>query len=190
MNWMQSHRSRFSHSASIPQNCYQSLGGFASTVYSKSVLFVFNVTCDIWLGLSALFVGHCVEMNESFFQISYRDALCETIETPLRPLNWTPGYVCRHQEQGSLYKALTLDLTEILSYNYTNMCCCCWSCLKNFEIFLSSIANILIYYKPTSSSLASLSSILHLSDCFSIALSDEVEQIKPQCVTVQLQKSC
>ena len=64
---------------------------FASSVCSKAVLFVFNVTCDIWPGLSALFVSHCVELNESFFQISYRDALCETIETPLRALNQAPG---------------------------------------------------------------------------------------------------
>lgn len=83
---------------------------FASSLCSKTVLFVFNVTCDIWPGLSALFVSHCVELNESFFQISYRDALCETIETPLRPLN------CSIRNQAPIKKVLSIDLRYILLY--------------------------------------------------------------------------
>lgn len=51
-----------------------------------TVLFVFNVTFDIWPGLSALFVSYCIAMNESFFPLKtlYKDALFKATETPLR----------------------------------------------------------------------------------------------------------
>lgn len=77
----------FSPAASKSSRAVISHSVFTSSVCREDIRVGLNVTCDIWQGLSALFDSHCVEMNESFFQISYRDALCGTIETPLRPLN-------------------------------------------------------------------------------------------------------
>lgn len=47
-------------SPTAPTSSKTVLGAFAS---SKTVLFEFNITLDIWPWLSALFVSHCVEMK-------------------------------------------------------------------------------------------------------------------------------
>lgn len=170
MTWMQSHRGHFSHSAQILQSCYQSLGRFVSSVYSKAILFVFNVTCDIWLGFSALYVSHCAEMNESFFQISYRDALSETIETPLRPLNWSPDYLCSHQTIGlfvwtAMKRVLSLDSKEILLM-LLGITQIAFFMNWDFSIYLFRIPQILKVTETTASTRLA-SALLHLSVGFS-----------------------
>lgn len=73
---MESHRSHSSHSARSPREQLSVTESFGSFARSKAVLFFVNVTRNTWPRLSALSVYFCVEMNESFFPNSYRNALC------------------------------------------------------------------------------------------------------------------
>lgn len=62
-----------------PENSYRSLRDLARQ-HARPFCFFVNVTWNTWPALSVLSVDFCVEMNESFFLDSYRNALCETTD--------------------------------------------------------------------------------------------------------------